>query len=109
MSHKDKKESSRTIKLTLCPGNQTTPKPKQRSLLPYINQLEINTPELLTLIFPTQIWFYTNDIFENAGIPAPEIQYTTAGTGVIEIIAGLVGVKLSRSSVSGWRRIGSRL
>uniref|UniRef100_A0A1A8BF61 Solute carrier family 2 (Facilitated glucose transporter), member 15a n=1 Tax=Nothobranchius kadleci TaxID=1051664 RepID=A0A1A8BF61_NOTKA len=26
------------------------------------------------------IWFYTNDIFENAGIPAPEIQYTTAGT-----------------------------
>ncbi|XP_037530204.1 solute carrier family 2, facilitated glucose transporter member 9-like [Nematolebias whitei] len=37
------------------------------------------------------IWFYTNDIFENAGIPAPEIQYTTAGTGVIEIIAGLIG------------------
>ncbi|XP_068183575.1 solute carrier family 2 member 15a [Antennarius striatus] len=37
------------------------------------------------------IWFYTNDIFENAGIPDPEIQYTTAGTGVIEIIAGLIG------------------
>ncbi|TNN48594.1 Solute carrier family 2, facilitated glucose transporter member 9 [Liparis tanakae] len=37
------------------------------------------------------IWFYTNDIFENAGIPAPEIPYTTAGTGVIEIIAGLIG------------------
>ncbi|KAM9809098.1 solute carrier family 2 member 15a isoform X2 [Syngnathus typhle] len=37
------------------------------------------------------IWFYTNDIFENAGIPTPEIPYTTAGTGVIEIIAGLVG------------------
>ncbi|CAG6018126.1 unnamed protein product [Menidia menidia] len=37
------------------------------------------------------IWFYTNDIFENAGIPAPEIQYTTAGTGIIEIIAGLIG------------------
>ncbi|XP_028983045.1 solute carrier family 2 member 15a isoform X2 [Betta splendens] len=37
------------------------------------------------------IWFYTNDIFENAGVPAPEIQYTTAGTGIIEIIAGLVG------------------
>ncbi|XP_075872790.1 solute carrier family 2 member 15a [Nelusetta ayraudi] len=37
------------------------------------------------------IWFYTNDIFENAGIPPPEIQYTTAGTGIIEIIAGLVG------------------
>ncbi|KAG7229904.1 hypothetical protein INR49_009622 [Caranx melampygus] len=37
------------------------------------------------------IWFYTNDIFENAGIPVPEIQYTTAGTGVIEIIAGLIG------------------
>ncbi|KAM4730505.1 solute carrier family 2 member 15a isoform 3-T3 [Anableps anableps] len=40
------------------------------------------------------IWFYTNDIFENAGIPAPEIQYTTAGTGIIEIIAGLIGAKL---------------
>uniref|UniRef100_A0A3B5LSN7 Solute carrier family 2, facilitated glucose transporter member 5 n=1 Tax=Xiphophorus couchianus TaxID=32473 RepID=A0A3B5LSN7_9TELE len=37
------------------------------------------------------IWFYTNDIFKNAGIPVPEIQYTTAGTGVIEIIAGLIG------------------
>ncbi|KAM3605655.1 uncharacterized protein V6R79_002487 [Siganus canaliculatus] len=37
------------------------------------------------------IWFYTNDIFENAGIPPPEIQYTTAGTGIIEIIAGLIG------------------
>ncbi|KAL0964372.1 hypothetical protein UPYG_G00322940 [Umbra pygmaea] len=37
------------------------------------------------------IWFYTNDIFKNAGIPAPEIQYTTVGTGAIEIIAGLIG------------------
>lgn len=45
-------------------------------------------------IFSPQIWFYTNDIFENAGVPAPEIQYTTAGTGIIEIIAGLVGVNL---------------
>ncbi|XP_041644819.1 solute carrier family 2 member 15a [Cheilinus undulatus] len=37
------------------------------------------------------IWFYTNDIFEDAGIPEAEIQYTTAGTGIIEIIAGLIG------------------
>ncbi|XP_047010087.1 solute carrier family 2 member 15a isoform X2 [Ictalurus punctatus] len=37
------------------------------------------------------IWFYTNDIFENAGIPLPEIPYTTVGTGAIEIIAGLLG------------------
>ncbi|XP_062850874.1 solute carrier family 2 member 15a [Trichomycterus rosablanca] len=37
------------------------------------------------------IWFYTNDIFENAGIPTPEIPYTTVGTGAIEIIAGLIG------------------
>ncbi|XP_060780740.1 solute carrier family 2 member 15a [Neoarius graeffei] len=37
------------------------------------------------------IWFYTNDIFKNAGIPTPEIPYTTVGTGVIEIIAGLLG------------------
>ncbi|XP_071236331.1 solute carrier family 2 member 15a isoform X1 [Salvelinus alpinus] len=37
------------------------------------------------------LWFYTNDIFRNAGIPDPEIQYTTVGTGAIEIIAGLIG------------------
>ncbi|XP_016362694.1 solute carrier family 2 member 15b [Sinocyclocheilus anshuiensis] len=37
------------------------------------------------------IWFYTNAIFENAGIPAHEIQYTTVGTGAIEVIAGLIG------------------
>lgn len=54
----------------------------------------MNFTSLITvLIFPPQIWFYTNDIFQNAGIPAPEIQYTTAGTGIIEIIAGLIGVK----------------
>ncbi|KAG8435379.1 hypothetical protein GDO86_013364 [Hymenochirus boettgeri] len=37
------------------------------------------------------IWFYTNSIFENAGIPLAEIPYTTVGTGAIEIIAGLIG------------------
>ncbi|XP_073541387.1 solute carrier family 2, facilitated glucose transporter member 9-like [Phyllobates terribilis] len=37
------------------------------------------------------IWFYTNSIFENAGIPMAEIPYTTVGTGAIEIIAGLIG------------------
>ncbi|NWV24001.1 GTR9 protein, partial [Origma solitaria] len=37
------------------------------------------------------IWFYTNTIFENAGIPASEIPYTTMGTGAIEVIAGLIG------------------
>ncbi|KAG2462918.1 GTR9 protein, partial [Polypterus senegalus] len=37
------------------------------------------------------IWFYTNTIFENAGIPKPQIQYTTVGTGAIEVIAGLIG------------------
>ncbi|KAL4625041.1 solute carrier family 2, facilitated glucose transporter member 9-like isoform X1 [Arapaima gigas] len=37
------------------------------------------------------IWFYTNDIFENADIPAPQIQYTTVGTGAIEVLAGLIG------------------
>uniref|UniRef100_A0A8C2A529 Solute carrier family 2, facilitated glucose transporter member 5 n=1 Tax=Cyprinus carpio TaxID=7962 RepID=A0A8C2A529_CYPCA len=36
-------------------------------------------------------WFYTNNIFDNAGIPTPEIQYTTVGTGAIEIVAGLIG------------------
>ncbi|XP_073411907.1 solute carrier family 2, facilitated glucose transporter member 9-like isoform X7 [Dendrobates tinctorius] len=37
------------------------------------------------------IWFYTNSIFENAGVPLAEIPYTTVGTGAIEIIAGLIG------------------
>ncbi|NXS55380.1 GTR9 protein, partial [Brachypteracias leptosomus] len=37
------------------------------------------------------IWFYTNTIFENAGIPVSQIPYTTVGTGAIEIVAGLIG------------------
>uniref|UniRef100_A0A8C5R951 Solute carrier family 2, facilitated glucose transporter member 5 n=1 Tax=Leptobrachium leishanense TaxID=445787 RepID=A0A8C5R951_9ANUR len=37
------------------------------------------------------IWFYTNSIFENAGIPLAQIPYMTVGTGAIEIIAGLIG------------------
>lgn len=41
---------------------------------------------------PRQIWFYTNTIFENAGIPLSQIPYTTMGTGAIEVIAGLIGV-----------------
>lgn len=40
-----------------------------------------------------QIWFYTNDIFENAGISVSQVQYTTVGTGAIEVIAGLIGVR----------------
>ncbi|XP_075468552.1 solute carrier family 2, facilitated glucose transporter member 9-like isoform X2 [Ascaphus truei] len=37
------------------------------------------------------IWFYTNSIFENAGVPLVEIPYTTVGTGAIEIFAVLIG------------------
>ncbi|XP_077575180.1 solute carrier family 2 member 15b isoform X1 [Stigmatopora nigra] len=37
------------------------------------------------------IWFYTNDIFKDAGIPEPHIQYTTVATGAIEVISGMVG------------------
>ncbi|KAM9770349.1 solute carrier family 2 member 15b [Menidia menidia] len=37
------------------------------------------------------IWFYTNQIFKDAGIPEPHIQYTTVGTGAIEVIAGMLG------------------
>ncbi|NWR47988.1 GTR9 protein, partial [Regulus satrapa] len=37
------------------------------------------------------IWFYTNTIFENAGIPVSQIPYTTMGTGAIEVVAGLIG------------------
>lgn len=40
-----------------------------------------------------QIWFYTNSIFENAGISVSQVQYTTVGTGAIEVIAGLTGVR----------------
>lgn len=42
-----------------------------------------------------QIWFYTNDIFKNAGIPEPYIQYTTVGTGAIEVISGMLGVRFT--------------
>uniref|UniRef100_A0A8V5FKF4 Uncharacterized protein n=1 Tax=Melopsittacus undulatus TaxID=13146 RepID=A0A8V5FKF4_MELUD len=38
------------------------------------------------------IWFYTNTIFENAGIPVSQIPYATVGTGTIEVVAGLIGV-----------------
>uniref|UniRef100_A0A8B9EXF0 Major facilitator superfamily (MFS) profile domain-containing protein n=1 Tax=Amazona collaria TaxID=241587 RepID=A0A8B9EXF0_9PSIT len=31
------------------------------------------------------IWFYTNTIFENAGIPVSQIPYTTVGTGTTEV------------------------
>ncbi|XP_074546478.1 solute carrier family 2 member 15b [Halichoeres trimaculatus] len=37
------------------------------------------------------IWFYTNEIFKNAGIPDATIQYTTVGTGAIEVISGMLG------------------
>ncbi|NXP75336.1 GTR9 protein, partial [Ramphastos sulfuratus] len=37
------------------------------------------------------IWFYTNTIFENAGIPVSQIPYTTVGTGAIEVVSGLIG------------------
>ncbi|OPJ84294.1 hypothetical protein AV530_015751 [Patagioenas fasciata monilis] len=40
------------------------------------------------------IWFYTNTIFENAGIPASQIPYTILGTGATEVIAGLIGSAL---------------
>lgn len=42
-----------------------------------------------------QIWFYTNYIFKNAGIPGPYIQYTTVGTGAIEVISGMLGVSIT--------------
>ncbi|KAK2815765.1 hypothetical protein Q5P01_026232 [Channa striata] len=37
------------------------------------------------------IWFYTNDIFKNAGISDSYIQYTTVGTGAVEVISGMLG------------------
>uniref|UniRef100_A0A8C2UDE3 Solute carrier family 2, facilitated glucose transporter member 5 n=1 Tax=Coturnix japonica TaxID=93934 RepID=A0A8C2UDE3_COTJA len=37
------------------------------------------------------IWFYTNTIFQNAGIPESQIPYTTVGTSAIEVVAGLIG------------------
>ncbi|XP_037996705.1 solute carrier family 2, facilitated glucose transporter member 9-like isoform X2 [Motacilla alba alba] len=43
------------------------------------------------LLRDRSIWFYTNTIFENAGIPVSQIPYTTMGTGAIEVVAGLIG------------------
>uniref|UniRef100_A0A669PRU0 Solute carrier family 2, facilitated glucose transporter member 5 n=1 Tax=Phasianus colchicus TaxID=9054 RepID=A0A669PRU0_PHACC len=40
------------------------------------------------------IWFYTNTIFQNAGISKSQIPYTTVGTGAIEVVAGLIGLAL---------------
>ncbi|KAM9548526.1 solute carrier family 2, facilitated glucose transporter member 5-like isoform 1-T1 [Guaruba guarouba] len=37
------------------------------------------------------IWFYTNTIFEKAGIPISQIPYATVGTGTVEVAAGLIG------------------
>uniref|UniRef100_A0A8C9G6H9 Solute carrier family 2, facilitated glucose transporter member 5 n=1 Tax=Pavo cristatus TaxID=9049 RepID=A0A8C9G6H9_PAVCR len=52
------------------------------------------------------IWFYTNTIFKNAGLPESQIPYTTVGTGAIEVVAGLIGVKhqvqLSTLRWMGW-------
>uniref|UniRef100_A0A8B9P6K1 Major facilitator superfamily (MFS) profile domain-containing protein n=1 Tax=Apteryx owenii TaxID=8824 RepID=A0A8B9P6K1_APTOW len=59
----------------------------------------LGLPELLG-----EIWFYTNTIFEAAGIPAPQIPYVTVGTGAIEIVAGLIRVsdgQTDRCSPSG--------
>lgn len=47
----------------------------------------------ISCCYSFQIWFYTNDIFKNAGIPEPYIQYTTVGTGAIEVISGMLGVR----------------
>jgi len=46
---------------------------------------------------PRQIWFYTNTIFENTGIPVSQIPYTTVGTGIIEVVSGLIGVSDGRT------------
>ncbi|KFP30252.1 Solute carrier family 2, facilitated glucose transporter member 9, partial [Colius striatus] len=46
---------------------------------------------LSVVVVNAGIWFYTNTIFENAGIPMSQIPYTTLGTGSVEIVAGLVG------------------
>ncbi|CAB1344602.1 unnamed protein product [Coregonus sp. 'balchen'] len=51
----------------------------------------VQTVSVIGLLKDRSIWFYTNAIFENAGIPVPQIQYTTVGTGAIEVIAGCVG------------------
>lgn len=50
---------------------------------------------------PRQIWFYTNTIFENAGIPQSQIPYTTMGTGAIEVVAGLIGVSEGQTEGHG--------
>lgn len=72
-----------------CPANAPQTGQGRRGSLPY------PPPRLRPSPPPRQIWFYTNTIFENAGIPAPEIPYTTVATGAIEVIAGLIGVSVS--------------
>ncbi|KAI4832542.1 hypothetical protein KUCAC02_015506 [Chaenocephalus aceratus] len=52
------------------------------------------------------IWFYTNDIFRDAGIPDLSIQYVTVGTGAIEVISGMLGCfTIERAQVAYMRYI----
>lgn len=61
--------------------------------VPVTDALEHIKFHQISCCYSFQIWFYTNDIFKNAGIPEPYIQYTTVGTGAIEVISGMLGVR----------------
>lgn len=51
------------------------------------------TDPLAFFFFPAlQIWFYTNSIFEKAGITPEKIPYITLSTGGIEILAAIFSV-----------------
>lgn len=63
---------------------------------------EVKCVSLFCFVCFFQIWFYTNEIFRNAGIPDPYIQYTTVGTGAIEVISGTLGVSFTEhEGISG--------
>lgn len=61
----------------------------------WISDLSFEHVALFCFVFFFQIWFYTNDIFRNAGITESFIQYTTVGTGAIEVISGTLGVSFT--------------
>ncbi|XP_006874734.1 PREDICTED: solute carrier family 2, facilitated glucose transporter member 9-like, partial [Chrysochloris asiatica] len=47
------------------------------------------------------IWFYTNSIFETAGIPSEKIPYITLSTGGIETLAAIFSVSTLKTLTSG--------
>ena len=43
--------------------------------------------------FNSQVFYYSTDIFKQAGIPAAYVRYATLGTGAVIVIMTIVSVR----------------